>query len=189
MAFGQEEIADVELAEMKNKGVYRSILENISQPVILVDKDLTIIYANKSRGSHQNSSDKSVIGEKCFTVSHGFDQPCWNYGITPCPAITAFEEDRRTSATHKHLIDNEVVVEEIFSTPFNGYVINEFRNVSSLLGLRQGILPICAWCNRIRDESGDWHHIESYLHRKTGTNFSHTICKECKREVETGFNK
>lgn len=26
-----------------------------------------------------------------------------------------------------------------------------------------GLLPICAWCNKIRDESGEWRRLEHYL--------------------------
>lgn len=45
----------------------------------------------------------------------------------------------------------------------------------------EGILPICSYCKKIRDDNGHWHHLESYISRKSEVSFSHGICKECAR--------
>jgi len=42
-----------------------------------------------------------------------------------------------------------------------------------------GLLPICAWCKRIRDDHGYWSQVETYLHEHTGADFTHGICPEC----------
>jgi GAF domain-containing protein len=42
-----------------------------------------------------------------------------------------------------------------------------------------GLLPICAWCKRIRDDKGYWKQVESYLHTHTDADFTHGICPEC----------
>lgn len=41
------------------------------------------------------------------------------------------------------------------------------------------LLPICAWCKRVRDDRDYWHNIEEYVHQHTGTDFTHGICPEC----------
>ena len=41
------------------------------------------------------------------------------------------------------------------------------------------LLPICAWCKRVRDDEDYWHSIEEYLHVHTGTDFTHGICPHC----------
>ncbi len=41
------------------------------------------------------------------------------------------------------------------------------------------LLPICAWCKRVRDDKDYWHSIEEYLHVQTGTDFTHGICPHC----------
>jgi len=46
-----------------------------------------------------------------------------------------------------------------------------------------GLLPICASCKKIRDDSGYWNQLESYLHRHTDVDFSHGICPECAVEL------
>ena len=44
--------------------------------------------------------------------------------------------------------------------------------------LRQ-LLPICAWCKKIRDDSGYWEQVEKYLNRRNKTEFTHAICPDC----------
>ena len=44
--------------------------------------------------------------------------------------------------------------------------------------LRQ-LLPICAWCKKIRDDSGYWEQVENYLQRRDKTEFTHAVCPEC----------
>jgi len=42
-----------------------------------------------------------------------------------------------------------------------------------------GLLPICAWCKRIRDDKGYWSQVEAYIHAHTGADFTHGICPDC----------
>ena len=42
-----------------------------------------------------------------------------------------------------------------------------------------GLLPICAYCKKIRDTGGSWHQIESYVSRRTRATFSHGVCPDC----------
>ena len=43
----------------------------------------------------------------------------------------------------------------------------------------QELLPICAWCKRIRDDEGYWSQVEAYIHKYTGADFTHGICPQC----------
>jgi phosphoserine phosphatase RsbU/P len=43
----------------------------------------------------------------------------------------------------------------------------------------QGLLPICSYCKRIRDDQNYWQQVESYLSRHSEIRFSHGICPEC----------
>ena len=59
------------------------------------------------------------------------------------------------------------------------------RVAERVLGLQrevhqlQGLLPICAYCKRIRDEADAWSQIEEYVSRRTEAQFSHGICPTC----------
>lgn len=50
----------------------------------------------------------------------------------------------------------------------------------------EGLLPICAWCKRIRDEQQAWQSVESYVQRHTDAKFTHGICDECYQEKLAG---
>jgi hypothetical protein len=47
----------------------------------------------------------------------------------------------------------------------------------------QGIIPICASCKKIRDDSGYWQQVEAYVKNHSDAEFSHGICPECVNEL------
>jgi PAS domain S-box-containing protein len=69
-------------------------------------------------------------------------------------------------------------------------LIEEQRD-KSILDLQQalsevkklsGLLPICSYCKKIRDDKGYWNQIESYIHKHSEAQFSHGICQECAKK-------
>ena len=53
----------------------------------------------------------------------------------------------------------------------------------TLTKVLSGYLPICARCKKIRDESGQWNVLETYIHSHTEADFTHTLCPQCAREL------
>lgn len=45
-----------------------------------------------------------------------------------------------------------------------------------------GLLPICAWCKKVRDDAGYWEQVEDYFARRDKIEFTHGICSECAEE-------
>jgi AmiR/NasT family two-component response regulator len=43
----------------------------------------------------------------------------------------------------------------------------------------RGMLPVCAWCRRVRDDDGYWDTIEGYLSKHLSTQYTHGMCQEC----------
>ena len=43
----------------------------------------------------------------------------------------------------------------------------------------QGLLPICCYCKRIRDDRNYWHQVESYIAERTEVSFTHSLCPVC----------
>jgi tetratricopeptide (TPR) repeat protein len=43
----------------------------------------------------------------------------------------------------------------------------------------KGMLPICAWCKKIRDDQGYWTQVESYVSSHSAAEFTHSICPVC----------
>ena len=57
--------------------------------------------------------------------------------------------------------------------------INDLKRALDHVKQLQGILPICAWCHKIRDDSDYWHSVEEYFERFSEAQFSHSICPDC----------
>lgn len=57
--------------------------------------------------------------------------------------------------------------------------INELEDAFHNIKQLQKILPICAWCKKIRDGDEYWHSVEDYISSHTETDFTHGICPEC----------
>jgi hypothetical protein len=43
----------------------------------------------------------------------------------------------------------------------------------------EGIVPICVSCKKVRDDTGFWQQVESYVSSHTMAEFSHGICPDC----------
>ncbi len=43
----------------------------------------------------------------------------------------------------------------------------------------RGILPICLFCKKIRDDKGYWEQVDIYIHKYYAADISHGICPEC----------
>jgi sigma-B regulation protein RsbU (phosphoserine phosphatase) len=54
----------------------------------------------------------------------------------------------------------------------------------------QGLLPICSYCKKIRNDQNYWEQVEGYLTKNADVTFSHGICPECfKRFAEPEMNR
>lgn len=51
----------------------------------------------------------------------------------------------------------------------------------------KGLLPICSFCKKVRDDKGYWNQIESYISKHAGIDFSHGLCPECVRKHYPDF--
>lgn len=55
----------------------------------------------------------------------------------------------------------------------------ELENALAEIKTLRGILPLCSFCNRIRDAKGDWQKVDVYICRNSEAAVSHSICPDC----------
>lgn len=55
----------------------------------------------------------------------------------------------------------------------------ELQHAADEIKVLQGILPICMFCKRIRDDSGYWQELETYISGHSEVQFSHGLCASC----------
>lgn len=51
----------------------------------------------------------------------------------------------------------------------------------------EGLLPICCYCKRVRDDTGYWSKIDTYLGQHTNASLSHGYCPECAAKTFKDF--
>ena len=98
-------------------------------------------------------------------VSRMLDQPGPYAGIL----VVLDDQTERIHAAR----ERERLLAEISAT------LTEVKDLSNLL-------PICAWCKKIRDDQGYWDQLEGYLATHAGIVFTHGVCPECAGKIRSG---
>ena len=62
-------------------------------------------------------------------------------------------------------------------------IVRQQRQIKVL----EGMLPICSFCKRIRDQDGEWRRMESFITERSSARFSHTFCEQCGKIHYPGF--
>jgi PAS domain S-box-containing protein len=65
---------------------------------------------------------------------------------------------------------------------------NKLQKALSEIKTLRGILPICSYCKKIRNDEGYWDQIESYIRDHSEAEFSHSICQECAKKLYSGMD-
>ncbi len=56
------------------------------------------------------------------------------------------------------------------------------RELEKELNTLKGILPICGYCKRIRNDDDTWDSLEKYISSRSEAKFSHGLCPECAKK-------
>jgi integral membrane sensor domain MASE1 len=66
-----------------------------------------------------------------------------------------------------------------FSVNLLASVVTERHDALVEIKTLRGLIPICAWCHKVRDDADVWQRLEGYLASHTDATFSHSICPSC----------
>lgn len=55
----------------------------------------------------------------------------------------------------------------------------ELQSALSRVNQLQGLLPICSYCKKVRDDQNYWQQVDSYISKHADIEFSHGICPAC----------
>jgi CheY-like chemotaxis protein len=61
-------------------------------------------------------------------------------------------------------------------------LIKELQEAMSKIKTLSGLIPICAWCKKIRDDQGYWQTVEQYVKEHSQAEFTHGMCPECQKK-------
>ncbi len=87
----------------------------------------------------------------------------------------ALSESELRSVRNSRLALAIIVVLVLVSVALT-YTRHRLAHESAML---RGLLPICAWCKKIREDEGQWTQLESFIKRRSAADFTHCICPSC----------
>ena len=61
--------------------------------------------------------------------------------------------------------------------------VKELELALSKVKLLQGLLPICCYCKKIRDDQNYWRQVEGYVAEHSEAQFTHAICPSCREKI------
>lgn len=59
------------------------------------------------------------------------------------------------------------------------------RQLTGQIETLENLLPVCAWCKKVRNDSGYWDQIEKYITSNSKTKITHGICPDCEAKLLT----
>lgn len=123
-------------------------------------------------------------------------------GLELCRKVRSVKRDEYTyfilltsvSRNHENIhAAVEAGVDDFLNKPINpDDMWMRLRVAARILGyakqVRQleALIPICAYCKKVRNDANLWQAVDSYLSQRTGADLSHSICPDCyERFVQT----
>lgn len=62
------------------------------------------------------------------------------------------------------------------------HTVRQRRRIAAL----EGLLPVCAWCKKIRNEDNSWQPLDIYLSKRAELAVTSSICPDCMRKQVSG---
>ena len=61
-------------------------------------------------------------------------------------------------------------------------IIHDLNQALSEVATLRGILPLCSFCKKIRDDKGYWEQVDVYISKHSQADISHSVCPECMKK-------
>jgi hypothetical protein len=194
-------LADVRITEeLQNKilaaseGLQRALIENevlarISEespnPVMRVSRRGQVLYSNQPglailrtlgwQVGDLISGEWMGLLQNCFArgTRHDFEAVVQGraYALLIVPV---------SDADYANFYGTEITARKVAEAE-RERLIHELQDALSKVKTLSGLVPICAWCKKIRDDGGFWKEVEVFVQTHSEATFSHGVCPECRK--------
>jgi PAS domain-containing protein len=193
--------------------LFRSLFNAIPSPALIVDRDVCILAWNEAAEDLVGTNRAAVLHHKSGDAFRCLESTTTPYGCghsavcgdcvirnavgrTFRGVADAVDAGRVTRRRTRLRLVREGQLREVYllvtASPmtYKGArrALLVLEDVSELVVLR-GLLPICAWCRRIRSSDSYWESLEHYLQTHVDVDFTHSICEDCYSRVMTEGKK
>ena len=184
------------------EGKFLDFLEGVPDSMVLSDFKGRIVLVNANAERMFGYSRGELIGKEVeilmptqFRTRHRHHRAtCYaNPGVRPmgvAQVLPALRKDGAEFLVEINLNPVEIgghrlVWSAIRSVSDREHIFAQVRAAvdSALISLRS-LIPICAWCNRIRDEHGVWEQLEQFIESHSEAKFTHAMCPDCLRKLD-----
>lgn len=181
---------------------YRSVVESTDDSVYLLDRNSRYIYMNKKHKARMGFSGDEYIG-RAYGDFHSVEDA--EEIVREINEV--FEMDEPAQREHRSLRDEKYFLRtlspvkgpdgktlavNVVSKDITGLkrmekerekLIGELQEALAKIKTLKGLIPICAWCKKVRDDKGYWNEIEAYVRQHSDADFTHGICPKCLKDL------
>ncbi|WP_155306256.1 PAS domain-containing protein [Desulfosarcina widdelii] len=123
-------------------------------------------------------SGENICFETCHTRKDGSDFP-----VEVTSAMLVDEGKKVLQSIVRDISERREREEE------REQLIAELKNALDEIKTLRGILPICSFCKKIRNDKGYWEQVEVYISKNSSADISHSICPECLKKEYPEFSQ
>jgi len=194
---------EAEEAARQTRERYRSLVESTDDSIYVVGPETQYIFMNKihrerlgiqgteyvghAYADYHGEEETEIFTKKLKTVfitgkSVNYQHRSLRNGKYYLRTLSPIKDPRgRTTAVTVVSKDiNELKRAEVERDK----IIFELQDAMDQIKTLKGLIPICAWCKKIRDDSGYWQKLETYLKDHSDVDFTHGMCEECAKKME-----
>jgi PAS domain S-box-containing protein len=181
---------------------FRRIFEDSPLGIVTVAQNTGILKANKAFCEMLGYTEEELVGRSMIDLTHPEDREKSREESQRAlrGEIPFFHLEKRylkknqeslwvdLSATTIHDQEGKVLyalgmVEDISARKVaereREQLVSQLQEALAKIKTLKGLIPICAWCKKIRDDNGYWKRVETYIREHSDVNFTHCICPTC----------
>ena len=201
---GREGVEQELAGAKKHLGFLKKIFDAVPTPIFVKDKDGRYLYCNRSFTEYIGSGKERILGRTDYEVNpqrladpynemdtilleNGDTQDYEVYYKNPDGSSRAIlfnkaclkNADGSVSGlvgVITDITDRKAIEEE------KKELIGRLHSALAEIKKLSGLLPICSYCKKVRDDQGYWSKIEKYVQEHSEAKFSHGICPDCLKQ-------
>ena len=176
---------DLEASEAR----FRNIITENADGIIIVNREGIVQFVNPAVEALFGRQSKDFLGEMFgFPVVGGERTEVDivtkdNQPVTAEIRVVEIEWKGETVylASLRDITERKIAEEE------KTKLISELQDALTKIETLSGLIPICAWCKKIRDDEGYWKSVENYIEEHSKATFTHGMCTECAKKVKMEY--
>jgi PAS domain-containing protein len=191
-----------------NDSLLRSLLDAIPSMVFAVDENVVVLEANRAAHRALGGNPEFALKRLCGEVLHCLHSGCGEVAVeaSRCGTTefcdTCVLRQSSKAAREGHRVERQpctmvmakdgaerMIHLEVSATAFDHagsrLTLLILEDVTALKELLQ-LIPVCAWCRKVRDDGQFKDSLETWLVRHTELRFSHGMCPDCENRLSAG---